>query len=64
MSNTGLLLFGPCVTSAWGMVTDVTLWNAQSGGACYAEGQVDSPVTYLVGEAAIIAVGSLTLTLT
>lgn len=58
------LTFGPDVTTAWGTVTDFSLWDAPTGGNCLWVGTVGSPVVYAVGDSATLAGSALTFTLT
>lgn len=64
MSNNALLTFGPDVTTNWGSVTDITVWDSVTTGVCLAQGTATASVTYNVGDSATIASGALTITIT
>jgi hypothetical protein len=64
MSLATALTFGPCTTTAWGTVTDVTIWDAVTGGRCLGQGTASASVTYAVGDSATMAANSQTITLT
>lgn len=57
------LTFGPDATTAWGTVTDFSLWDSVTGGNCLWVGTVAAPVTYAVGDSATLASNALTFTL-
>lgn len=57
------LTFGPCTGTAWGTVTDFSLWDAATAGNCLWVGTVGTPVAYAVGDSATIAGSSLSFTL-
>jgi hypothetical protein len=63
-SNSTLGTFGPNVTSSWGTVTDVTIWDAVTAGRCLAQGTATASVAYSVGDSATIAISALSITLT
>lgn len=64
LSNTALLSFGPDITTNWGSVTDVTVWDLVTAGVCLAQGAATATVVYAVGDTATIPIGALTITLT
>jgi hypothetical protein len=63
ITNTAMLTFGPDTTTAWGTVTDITVWDAVTAGRCLAQGTAAASVTYAVGDSATIAIGALSVTL-
>jgi hypothetical protein len=63
ISNSTLVTFGPDTTGNWGTVTDVTVWDALTGGRCLAQGTATASVVYAVGDSATIAIGAETITL-
>ena len=63
-ANTNALTFGPDTATAWGTVTDITVWDAPTAGNCLCQGTAGASVVYAVGDSATIAVGALTVTLT
>lgn len=64
ISNTAGLSFGPDTTVNWGSATDITIWDAVTGGRCLAQGPAASAVLYAVGDTATIAAGALTFQVT
>ena len=64
VSNTAGVTFGPNTGTAWGTVTDITVWDAATSGRCLAQGTATASVTYAVGDSATIAAGAETITLT
>lgn len=62
MSNTAILTFGPDITTNWGSVTDISVWDSVTAGVCLAQGTDTAPVAYVVGDSATIAAGALTIT--
>ena len=63
MSNSTACTFGPNTGTAWGTVTDITIWDSLTSGRCLAQGTATSSVTYAVGDSATIAIGAETITL-
>lgn len=62
-SNTGAINF-PSATAAWGTVTHVTIWDAQSGGNCLWSGP-HNPASQVIPSGATysMAAGQLTVSL-
>lgn len=64
ISNSTAVTFGPNTTTAWGSVTDITVWDTVTAGRCLAQGTAAAAVTYAVGDSATLAIGAETITLT
>ena len=64
VTNSTLATFGPCTGSAWGTVTDVTVWDSLTAGRCLGQGTATASVTYNVGDSATLAIAAQQITLT
>jgi hypothetical protein len=63
-TSTNAQTFGPNTTSAWGTVTDGSIWTASTGGICLSAGTLAASVAYAVNDTATVATGATTVTLT
>lgn len=63
VSNSAAITFGPDTTAAWGVVTDISIWDSVTGGTCLAAGTAASSVNYAVGDSATVAAAAFTITL-
>ena len=64
VTNTAALAWGPNTNTAWGPVTDISIWDAATAGRCLAAGPAATEVTYAVGDTATLSAGAITITLT
>lgn len=61
-ANTGNLTFGPNTTTAWGVITHLSVWDASSAGNCLRKGALSAQKTVAVGDSITLNAGDLDLT--
>ncbi len=61
--NDSLLTFGPNITTDWGTVSHVSIWDAVTAGNCLAKGVLAASKAVAVDDSVTIAAAVLTLTL-
>jgi hypothetical protein len=63
VDNDADINFGPNITTPWGTVTHVSVWDASSAGNCLAKGALSSSVAIAVNDSLKIAAGALDISL-
>ena len=57
--NLAAFTFGPCSGTAWGTVTTLSLWDAQTGGSCISLAPISSQIAYNIGDTAAYEAGAV-----
>jgi hypothetical protein len=59
-TNTAQVVFGPCVSTGWGTLTSLGIFDAVSGGNCLWSGPLSASISVGIGDSYAIPAGALT----